>query len=186
MAASATARPAGEEAGGAMGSPKAARSKASQLGGIWRRRVGAPFAALLVAAVLVLVVFTGRFPQGPDGQSGFSSFLVLCTVSSCVLTGDLFQLPRGSPRYMWTTPAPGQCAIAQSPPRTKARRSNPYALQHLFSCLCLVHRFLVIVDRFPYSDLETSDSSKQEGEGSDQKNGKHSGHRKWAGFPLSY
>lgn len=55
-----------------MGSPKAARSKAGQLGGIWRRRIGAPFAALLVAAVLVLVVFTGRFPQGPDASSRFT------------------------------------------------------------------------------------------------------------------
>ena len=68
----ATVRPARKEAGEGMGSPKAARSKASQLGGIWRRRVGAPFAALLVAAVLVLVLFTGRFPQGPDASSRFT------------------------------------------------------------------------------------------------------------------
>jgi hypothetical protein len=54
-----------------MGSPKAARSKAGQ-GGIWRRRVSAPFVVVLVAAVLVLVAFTGQFVQGPDGQSRFS------------------------------------------------------------------------------------------------------------------
>lgn len=58
-----------------MGSPKAAKSKAGQLGGVTgvcRRRIGAPFAVLLVSAVLVLVIFTGQFPHGPDGQFGFS------------------------------------------------------------------------------------------------------------------
>ncbi|XP_051184600.1 beta-1,2-xylosyltransferase XYXT1 isoform X2 [Lolium perenne] len=54
-----------------MGSPKAARSKAGQ-GGIWRRRVSAPFVVVLVAAVLVLVAFTGQFVQGPDASSRFT------------------------------------------------------------------------------------------------------------------
>ncbi|CAM0949049.1 unnamed protein product [Alopecurus aequalis] len=54
-----------------MGSPKTSRSKPGQ-GGIWRRRIGAPFAVVLVAAVLVLVVFTGQFAQGPDASSRFT------------------------------------------------------------------------------------------------------------------
>ncbi|KAM0848973.1 hypothetical protein ACQ4PT_054034 [Festuca glaucescens] len=54
-----------------MGSPKAARSKAGQ-GGIWRRRISAPFVVVLVAAVLVLVAFTGQFVQGPDASSRFT------------------------------------------------------------------------------------------------------------------
>ncbi|XBJ27581.1 uncharacterized protein LOC119291894 isoform X2 [Triticum dicoccoides] len=49
-----------------------ARLGPHELGGIWRRRVSAPFAALLVVSVLVLVVFTGRFLQGPDASSRFT------------------------------------------------------------------------------------------------------------------
>ena len=74
-----------------MGSPKAAKSRASH-GGIWRRKISAPFAVIVVAAVLVLVAFTGQFAHGPDGQSlgslkskrGLSSFFSVCSV----LTGD--------------------------------------------------------------------------------------------------
>lgn len=50
-----------------MGSPKMAKSAMKQ--GIWRRRIGVPFAAVLVAAVLAVVVFSGQFAKGPNGQS---------------------------------------------------------------------------------------------------------------------
>uniref|UniRef100_A0A0E0JZ98 Glycosyltransferase 61 catalytic domain-containing protein n=1 Tax=Oryza punctata TaxID=4537 RepID=A0A0E0JZ98_ORYPU len=47
-----------------MGSPKTAKSAMKQ--GIWRRRIGAPFAAVAVAAVLAVVVFSGQFAKGPN------------------------------------------------------------------------------------------------------------------------
>ncbi|BAF08626.1 beta-1,2-xylosyltransferase XYXT1-like isoform X2 [Oryza sativa Japonica Group] len=53
-----------------MGSPKMAKSAMKQ--GIWRRRIGAPFAAVLVAAVLAVVVFSGQFAKGPNASSQFA------------------------------------------------------------------------------------------------------------------
>ncbi|TVU30261.1 hypothetical protein EJB05_21871 [Eragrostis curvula] len=54
-----------------MGSPKAARSSVKP--GIWRRRVGAPLAALLV--VLAVVVFSGKLGEGPNASSQFTNTL---------------------------------------------------------------------------------------------------------------
>ncbi|KAM0848971.1 hypothetical protein ACQ4PT_054034 [Festuca glaucescens] len=116
-----------------MGSPKAARSKAGQ-GGIWRRRISAPFVVVLVAAVLVLVAFTGQFVQGPDASSRF-------------------------------TPVHVEDSIPRRVPTDQGKK----IFRVLFDCLYLVHRLLVVADRFRYAGLETSDSSRQEGEGSDQK-----------------
>ena len=49
-----------------MGSPKAAKSMLKQR--IWRHRLIAPFAAVLITAVLALVVFSGLFAQDPNGE----------------------------------------------------------------------------------------------------------------------
>lgn len=49
-----------------MGSPKAAKSMVKQR--IWRHRLVAPFAAVLVTAVLAVVVFSGLFAQDPNGE----------------------------------------------------------------------------------------------------------------------
>jgi hypothetical protein len=107
-----------------MGSPKAARSKASQAS-IWRRKIGAPFVVVLVAAVLVLVAFTGQFAQGPDGQplgpqvqTWTSSSFFPCHLCCVFLLEIFFQLPRDSLRYVWRTAYPG------ASPQIKARRLN--------------------------------------------------------------
>ncbi|XP_006648591.1 beta-1,2-xylosyltransferase XYXT1-like isoform X2 [Oryza brachyantha] len=61
-----------------MGSPKTSKSSMKQ--GIWRRRIGAPFAAVLVAAVLAVVVFSGQFAKGPNASSQFAPVQVDSTL----------------------------------------------------------------------------------------------------------
>lgn len=51
-----------------MGSPKAAKSMVKQR--IWRHRLVAPFAAVLITAV---VVFSGLFAQDPSATSEFTA-----------------------------------------------------------------------------------------------------------------
>ncbi|EES05106.1 uncharacterized protein LOC8056066 isoform X2 [Sorghum bicolor] len=54
-----------------MGSPKAAKSMVKQR--IWRHRLVAPFAAVLVTAVLAVVVFSGLFAQDPNATPEFTA-----------------------------------------------------------------------------------------------------------------
>ncbi|KAG8058913.1 hypothetical protein GUJ93_ZPchr0002g23027 [Zizania palustris] len=61
-----------------MGSPKAAKSAMKQ--GIWRRRIGAPFAAVLVAAACAVVVFSGQFARAPNASSQFTPVRVDSTL----------------------------------------------------------------------------------------------------------
>ena len=133
-----------------MGSPKAAKSRASH-GGIWRRKISAPFAVIVVAAVLVLVAFTGQFAHGPDGQSlplwvlsSLNVDLVLFSLRVLFLLGISFQLPRDSLRCMWTTAPSGEY------PQIKARGSNSCGFTVHFDCSCLVHPYLVSADPLRY------------------------------------
>uniref|UniRef100_A0ACD5ZYA3 Uncharacterized protein n=1 Tax=Avena sativa TaxID=4498 RepID=A0ACD5ZYA3_AVESA len=105
-----------------MGSPKAARSKAGQ-GGIWRRRIGAPFAVVLVAAVLVLVVFTVQFAQGPDASSRFTSVHVEDSKLRGVPTDQGLETPdlskqegEGSDRNADPEESPDEAIIEQQQP----------------------------------------------------------------------
>jgi len=49
-----------------MGSPKTAKRMVKQR--IWRHRLVALFAAVLITAVLAVVVFSGLFAQDPNGE----------------------------------------------------------------------------------------------------------------------
>ncbi|XP_062218959.1 beta-1,2-xylosyltransferase XYXT1-like isoform X2 [Phragmites australis] len=127
-----------------MGSPKAAKSMVKQ--GIWRHRVGAPFAAVLVAAVLAVVVFSGQFAQGPNASSQFTTVLLDDTLRPvrdkldsteiggspnkedlATVTSDQ-ELDAGNPEpkqaSQGTTPAVGEGGTVTGVPTQKGERST--------------------------------------------------------------
>jgi hypothetical protein len=66
---------------GGMGSPKAAKSMVKQR--IWRHRLVAPFAAVLITAV---VVFSGLFAQDPSGELDSYSLAASASFFFCFLS----------------------------------------------------------------------------------------------------
>jgi hypothetical protein len=79
-----------------MGSPKAAKSMVKQR--IWRHRLVAPFAAVLITAV---VVFSGLFAQDPSGELDSYSLAASASFFSCFFFSPITEFVCVLTRVYW-------------------------------------------------------------------------------------